>query len=167
MSVTVTDYIESLDLAIKGLNKATYDAVAKTSTQDTLTDLTMRRLQDGRASDGGELINSNNRYRGTYSGATDQLYESGVTSPLLPKEAGSLYNFVDTGDFRKGIGFEVYFNEKDNAKLEAYSEGIGAGDKADFFNGYGDQLFGFPDDQMEVINKIIFDHLCDYLNEKL
>lgn len=118
--------------------------------------LNIDTFQDGYGSDGNVLNSGNTKYKGFYSLSTQLLNPE--------KQAGSLYSFLETGDFLSNFQLNV---SNDLTKVSFFSTGTGTGDKADFFRDYKN-LFGLDQVNADLMRyKIILPKLQDYVNRNL
>ena len=141
--VTIDDYIKNLEKLISLIPDEVENIVLKK--KDVIINMNFTNIEEGVDSEGKVLRNTNKKYKGTYTKATEQLSKM-PPRPLLPKSAGSLFNFVNTGDF--AMGMDVIFNKN---KVNIFSTGTGSGDKKDFFDGYKN-LFGLTKEQQLELN---------------
>lgn len=113
-------------------------------------------IEDGKGSDGGNLVNTNKKFTGFYTMSTNLLDPN--------KKAGILYNFFVTGAFLSGLQVDL---DNSLTKANIFSTGTGIGQKADFFRGYKN-LFGLDSQQQYDLNyKIILPELNKFINKTL
>lgn len=118
--------------------------------------LNIDTLQDGYGSDGNVLDSGNPRFSGFYSRSTQLLNPK--------KQAGTVYNFFDTGDFLRNFQLKI---SDDLTKISFYSTGTGSGDKAEFFRDYKN-LFGLDQVNADLMRyQIILPKLREYVNTNL
>jgi len=107
--------------------------------------------------DGNELENSNSLFKGFYR--QNYFTESGGFH-----QAGSLYDFTNTGNFFRGFYIEVMPNL---TQIEIGSTGTGSGDKLNFFRGYNN-IFGLTNQNQYILNyEIILPELQKYIKSKI
>jgi hypothetical protein len=126
----------------KQVRKALFDYIKKV--EKVFIDANISQIENHEDSKGNELKNSDSRYTGVYSEATEAYAE--LENPRAEKKAGEPYNFLWSGDFLSN--FETYVS---TGSVEINSTGTGANDKAKFFDGYKD-LFGITPENLAQIN---------------
>jgi hypothetical protein len=118
--------------------------------------LNIDAFQQGIGNDGNSLENKNSAFNGVYS-LTTQLINP-------EKTAGTLYTFLDSGDFLNNFQLNV---SPDLTKVNFFSTGTGSGDKAQFFKDYKN-LFGLNQVNADIMRyKIILPKLQNYVNANL
>lgn len=111
--------------------------------------MNIQNIDDHIGSDGQILRNTNKKYSGRYTLATQMIAAS--ERPLLPKIAGDQYNWMWTGQFIGGFKLRVI---KNSTQIEIFSTGEGSGLKKDFFDGYKN-LYGLTIEDQRVLNQEI------------
>lgn len=117
--------------------------------EQEILSMNIQNIDDHVGSDGKVLKNTNRKFSGRYTLAT-QLIAS-TQNTLLPKIAGDSYNWRWNGNFMSGFKLKVLRGGYD---IEIYSTGEGTGDKKAFFDGYKN-LYGLTDDDKKVLNQEI------------
>lgn len=126
------------------------------SIEDEVFDLNIKQIQNAENSEGKPLINSDSKFTGVYSKATEAFAE--LENPVLPKKEGKLYNFGWTGDFLGNFQMDVFPDY-----VAVYSTGDGGNnEKQAFFDGYK-SIYGLsPKSIAIIIEKRILPYLQDY-----
>lgn len=130
------------------------------SIDDVIKDLNIKQLEKAEGSDDKPLKNSNRKYSGVYSSATEFI--SKKEKPLAPKKAGSKYNFLYHGDFIKS--FEMY---QRGEELDIFSTGTGSGEKKAFFDGYTNLYSLNTKSKKILIDKYFHSFLIEYYRYNL
>jgi len=147
--ITVFDYIQKA----KSVRDSILDEQERIVMANELRIIKMntKKIEDGKGSDGGDLINTNRKFTGIYKNVSGQT-KSG------------LYDFFETGAFF--TGFQVDLNSP-LTKANVFSTGTGSGEKADFFKGYKN-IFGLDSQQQIELNyNIILPELNKFINKYL
>jgi hypothetical protein len=130
------------------------------SIENEFVNLNIKQLEQGIDAEGKTLKNTNKKYSGIYTKATEEIAK--LENPLAPKKAGELYNFLWYGDLFKG--FELFVK---TGNLELFSTGTGTDEKAAFFDGYKD-LFGLTDENLRIeIDTRLIPNLQEYYRFRL
>ena len=157
--VTIRDYIDKCDFVINTLVDEQKKVIILKKNE--IIKLNIDNIDNHIGSDGKKLINSDDRYSGRYSKATELI--SKRENPLAPKIAGQPYNWVWDGNFIPN--FQIKFTSKD--KFEIFSTGTGAGKKYDFFQGYNN-LFGLDTERNRIFNyEILPPDMMNYIKRYL
>ncbi len=152
--VTVYDYIQSA----KKVRDSILDEQERIIMANELRIIQMntKNIEEGKGSDGSDLINSNRKFTGFYTMTTNLLNPN--------KTSGTLYNFFETGAFLSGFQVDL---DSSLTKVNIFSTGTGSGQKADFFRGYKN-IFGLDSQQQYELNyKIILPELNKFINQYL
>jgi len=159
---TINDYIKKAKfVAAEMLNEQERIVLAN---EDKIISLNVDAFQDGYGSDGNVLKNSNSRYSGRYTLATELYASQSNPRPLFPKKAGELYNFIWDGTFISNTQIDL---QPSLTKFDIFSTGTGSGDKALFFKGYNN-LFGLNKNNEEIVNyQIIYPELMRFIKKYL
>jgi hypothetical protein len=144
MANRIKQKIRRLELIRDNLNKDASFIISKHKKDIVL--LNYNQMRDGYGSDGRELFNEIRQYDGVYNGGY--------------KKSG-LYDFFETGVFKRGLFAEVKGNE-----IFIDSNGKGTGDKLFFFDNYTN-LFGLNEDSRKLLRDKIMPELRAYLKSKL
>ena len=124
--------------------------------ENEIVNLNIKQIENSTGNDGNILDNSDTRFKGVYTLATQML------NPR--KIAGDPYDFRETGNFLNN--FELYINPN-LTQIEIFSTGTGANEKADFFRGYK-SIFGLDKENQSILNyKIILPELQIFINKHL
>ena len=124
--------------------------------ENEIVNLNIKQIENSTGNDGNILDNSDTRFKGVYTLATQML------NPR--KIAGDPYDFRETGNFLNN--FELYINPN-LTQIEIFSTGTGANEKADFFRGYKN-IFGLDKENQSILNyKIILPELQIFINKHL
>ena len=124
--------------------------------ENEIVNLNIKQIENSTGNDGNILDNSDTRFKGVYTLATQML------NPR--KTAGDPYDFRETGNFLNN--FELYINPN-LTQIEIFSTGPGANEKADFFRGYKN-IFGLDKENQSILNyKIILPELQIFINKHL
>ncbi len=152
--VTVYDYMQKA----KGVRDSILDEQERIVNAHELQIIQMntKNIEEGKGSDGNDLINTNKKFTGFYTMSTNLLNTN--------KIAGTLYNFFETGSFLSNFQVEL---DNSLTKANIFSTGTGSGQKADFFRGYKN-IFGLDSQQQYDLNyKIILPELNKFINQYL
>lgn len=126
------------------------------SKENEIVNLNIKQIENSTGNDGKPLDNSDTRFKGVYTLATQML------NPR--KIAGNPYDFRETGNFLNN--FELYINPN-LTQVEIFSTGTGSNEKADFFRGY-ENIFGLDKENQSKLNySIILPELQKYVNKYL
>lgn len=156
--MTTTQYLNNLKTLKNSLVSETSKIIY--AHEKEITSMNIEKIDDHVGSDGQILKNTNKRYSGRYTLAT-QLIAS-VEKPLAPKIAGDSYNWTWTGNFINNFQIEVLKNAE---QIEIYSTGSGSGLKKAFFDGYKN-LYGLTkEDQTKLNYDLIYPDLMKYINK--
>jgi hypothetical protein len=111
--------------------------------------LNLQNIENHIGFDGNNLINTNKKFDGVYSLATELFAQQ--SNSITQKKAGEHYNFIWSGDFVNNFKVDI---DSSLTKVRIYSTGDG-GEKTDFFKGYKN-LYGLTKDkQLWLNNEII------------
>ncbi len=128
--------------------------------ENKITSMNIQNIDEHRGSDGQALKNTNRKYSGRYTLAT-QLIAS-TERPIAPKIAGDLYNWTWTGNFINNFQVEVLSNKM---QIEIFSTGSGSGLKKTFFDGYKN-IYGLTkEDQIKLNMDIIYPEIMTFINQ--
>ena len=154
--VTVNDYIKKCNFVAAGMLDEQERIVLANETK--IVRLNSEAFTAGLGSDGNLLINSSKSpvFSGRYT-----LF----TQILNPRKiAGTLYDFMETGDFLSNMQLKI---QPSLTKFDIYSTGTGGGDKSIFFSSYTN-LFGLDPFNTDVLNyEIIYPTLMLYIKKYL
>jgi len=152
--VTVFDYMQKAKVVRNSILDEQERIVLAHELQ--ITQMNTSNIEDGKGSDGSNLVNTNKKFTGFYTMSTNLLDPN--------KKAGTLYNFFKTGAFLSGFQVDL---DNSLTKANIFSTGTGSGQKADFFKGYTN-LFGLDSQQQYELNyKIILPELNKFINKTL
>lgn len=154
--VTVNDYIKKCNFVAAGMLDEQERIVLANETK--IVRLNSEAFTAGLGSDGNLLNNLSKSpvFSGRYTLFTQML------NPR--KVAGSLYDFMETGDFLSNMRLEI---QPSLTKFDIYSTGTGGGDKSIFFSSYTN-LFGLDPFNTDVLNyEIIYPPLMIYIKKYL
>lgn len=154
--VTVNDYIKKCNFVAAGMLDEQERIVLANETK--IVRLNSEAFTAGLGSDGNLLNNLSKSpvFSGRYTLFTQML------NPR--KVAGSLYDFMETGDFLSNMRLEI---QPSLTKFNISSTGTGGGDKSIFFSSYTN-LFGLDPFNTDVLNyEIIYPPLMLYIKKYL
>lgn len=154
MPTTINDYIKKCEL----VNRQILDEQERVvlANESRIVSLNVDAMQDGIGSNDGALINSNVKYKGVYTLATQLLDPK--------KVAGNRYNFLQTGAFLSNMQINI---QPSLIKFDIFSTGSGSGEKREFFAGYKN-LFGLGSKNSYIVNyEIIYPELIKFIKKYL
>jgi hypothetical protein len=152
--VTVNDYIKKCNFVAAGMLDEQERIVLANETK--IVRLNSEAFTAGIGSDGNLLNNQSPVFSGRYTVFTQML------NPR--KVAGSLYDFMETGDFLSNMQLQI---QPSLTKFNIFSTGTGGGDKSIFFSSYTN-LFGLDPFNTDVLNyEIIYPPLMLYIKKYL
>ena len=152
--MTISEYLKNAKFVQNTLLDESEKIVLKN--EDKIIDLNVDQIQSGEGNDGKDLNNTNSRFKGYYTLATQMINPE--------KTAGSLYTFFDTGNFLGNFNTQI---SNDLTKVDIFSTGTGAGEKSEFFRGYTN-LFGLnPKNEMDFNYNILLPELQKYIKKYL
>lgn len=114
--------------------------------EDKICSMNIQKIDDHIGSDGQLLKNTNKKYSGTYTFATQLIASTEKT--VAPKIAGQPYNWLWTGDFIGNFQLKVL---KNGTEIDIFSTGEGTGLKKSFFDGYKN-LYGLTIEDQKILN---------------
>ena len=158
----MSDLLEDLLKKIDYVKKNIYSEAKKSvlANEKLIFEMNLSQMQEQKDNTGGLLENKDRKFKGYYSQKTQLLSQK--KRPLLPKIAGKPYNFVDSGDFKKG--FKLTFNSNNQFTVSNY--GLNSSFKFLFFKGY-DNYLGLTKENEEKVNEIIQDNVLEFANKHL
>lgn len=152
--MTISEYLKNAKFVQNTLLDESEKIVLKN--EDKIIDLNVDQIQSGEGSDGKDLNNTNSKFKGYYTLATQMINPE--------KTAGSLYTFFDTGNFLGNFNTQI---SNDLTKVDIFSTGTGAGEKSEFFRGYTN-LFGLnPKNERDFNYNILLPELQKYIKKYL
>lgn len=152
--MTISEYLKNAKFVQNTLLDESEKIVLKN--EDKIIDLNVDQIQSGEGSDGKDLNNTNSKFKGYYTLATQMINPE--------KTAGSLYTFFDTGNFLGNFNTQI---SNDLTKVDIFSTGTGAGEKSEFFRGYTN-LFGLnPKNERDFNYNILLPELHKYIKKYL
>lgn len=152
--MTISEYLKNAKFVQQNLLDESEKIVLKN--EDKIIDLNVNQIQSGEGSDGKDLNNTNSKFKGYYTLATQMINPE--------KTAGSLYTFFDTGNFLGNFNTQI---SNDLTKVDIFSTGTGAGEKSEFFRGYTN-LFGLnPKNERDFNYNILLPELQKYIKKYL
>lgn len=152
--MTISEYLKNAKFVQQNLLDESEKIVLKN--EDKIIDLNVDQIQSGEGSDGKDLNNTNSKFKGYYTLATQMINPE--------KTAGSLYTFFDTGNFLGNFNTQI---SNDLTKVDIFSTGTGAGEKSEFFRGYTN-LFGLnPKNERDFNYNILLPELQKYIKKYL
>ncbi len=152
--MTISEYLKKAKFVQQNLLDESEKIVLKN--EDKIIDLNVDQIQSGEGSDGKDLNNTNSKFKGYYTLATQMINPE--------KTAGSLYTFFDTGNFLGNFNTQI---SNDLTKVDIFSTGTGAGEKSEFFRGYTN-LFGLnPKNERDFNYNILLPELQKYIKKYL
>lgn len=152
--MTISEYLKNAKFVQQNLLDESEKIVLKN--EDKIIDLNVDQIQSGEGSDGKDLNNTNSKFKGYYTLATQMIKPE--------KTAGSLYTFFDTGNFLGNFNTQI---SNDLTKVDIFSTGTGAGEKSEFFRGYTN-LFGLnPKNERDFNYNILLPELQKYIKKYL
>ena len=152
--MTIPEYLKNAKFVQNTLLDESEKIVLKN--EDKIIDLNVDQIQSGEGSDGKDLNNTNSKFKGYYTLATQMINPE--------KTAGSLYTFFDTGNFLGNFNTQI---SNDLTKVDIFSTGTGAGQKSEFFRGYTN-LFGLnPKNERDFNYNILLPELQKYIKKYL
>lgn len=152
--MTISEYLKNAKFVQNTLLDESEKIVLKN--EDKIIDLNVDQIQSGEGSDGKDLNNTNSKFKGYYTLATQMINPE--------KTAGSLYTFFDTGNFLGDFNTQI---SNDLTKVDIFSTGTGAGEKSEFFRGYTN-LFGLnPKNERDFNYNILLPELQKYIKKYL
>lgn len=161
MATTVNDLLKSATRLRDNILDETEKIVY--ANENIIIRLQTEQIEQGRGNDGKPLRNRNPLFTGRYTLSTQLVSQE--KNLLAPKIAGELYNFLATGAFLSSFEVEV---DASKTKVIIINTGTGSGQKADFFQGYGDKLLSLDDENSERLNfDIILPKLQEFVQRTL
>jgi hypothetical protein len=152
--MTISEYLKNAKFVQQNLLDESEKIVLKN--EDKLIDLNVDQIQSGEGNDGKDLNNTDSKFKGYYTLATQMINPE--------KTAGSLYTFFDTGNFLGNFNTQI---SNDLTKVDIFSTGTGSGQKAEFFRGYTN-LFGLnPKNERDFNYNILLPELQKYIKKYL
>jgi hypothetical protein len=152
--MTISEYLKNAKFVQQNLLDESEKIVLKN--EDKLIDLNVDQIQSGEGNDGKDLNNTDSKFKGYYTLATQMINPE--------KTAGSLYTFFDTGNFLGNFNTQL---SNDLTKVDIFSTGTGSGQKAEFFRGYTN-LFGLnPKNERDFNYNILLPELQKYIKKYL
>jgi hypothetical protein len=152
--MTISEYLKNAKFVQQNLLDESEKIVLKN--EDKLIDLNVDQIQSGEGNDGKDLNNTDSKFKGYYTLATQMINPE--------KTAGSLYTFFDTGNFLGNFNTQIL---NDLTKVDIFSTGTGSGQKAEFFRGYTN-LFGLnPKNERDFNYNILLPELQKYIKKYL
>jgi hypothetical protein len=152
--MTISEYLKNAKFVQQNLLDESEKIVLKN--EDKLIDLNVEQIQSGEGNDGKDLNNTDSKFKGYYTLATQMINPE--------KTAGSLYTFFDTGNFLGNFNIQL---SNDLTKVDIFSTGTGAGQKSEFFRGYTN-LFGLnPKNERDFNYNILLPELQKYIKKYL
>jgi hypothetical protein len=152
--MTISEYLKNAKFVQQNLLVESEKIVLKN--EDKLIDLNVDQMQSGEGNDGKELNNTDSKFKGYYTLATQLINPE--------KTAGSLYTFFDTGNFLDNFNIQI---SNDLTKVDIFSTGTGSGQKSEFFRGYTN-LFGLnPKNETDFNYNILLPELQKYIKKYL
>lgn len=152
--MTISEYLKNAKFVQQNLLDESEKIVLKN--EDKIIDLNVDQIQSGEGSEGKDLNNTNSKFKGYYTLATQMINPE--------KTAGSLYTFFDTGNFLGNFNTQI---SNDLTKVDIFSTGTGAGEKSEFFRGYTN-LFGLnPKNERDFNYNILLPELQKYIKKYL
>jgi hypothetical protein len=152
--MTISEYLKNAKFVQQNLLDESEKIVLKN--EDKLIDLNVDQIQSGEGNDGKDLNNTDSKFKGYYTLATQMINPE--------KTAGSLYTFFDTGNFLGNFNIQL---SNDLTKVDIFSTGTGAGQKSEFFRGYTN-LFGLnPKNERDFNYNILLPELQKYIKKYL
>jgi hypothetical protein len=152
--MTISEYLKNAKFVQQNLLDESEKIVLKN--EDKLIDLNVDQIQSGEGNDGKDLNNTDSKFKGYYTLATQMINPE--------KTAGSLYTFFDTGNFLGNFNTQL---SNDLTKVDIFSTGTGAGQKSEFFRGYTN-LFGLnPKNERDFNYNILLPELQKYIKKYL
>jgi hypothetical protein len=154
MAITIKDYLNKAKFVRDNILDEQERIVLRN--ENNISRLNINQVENSKGNDGKELKNSNSKFKGRYTMATQMMNPK--------KVAGELYDFIETGDFIKSFEVDI---ANDLTKINIFNTGTGSGGKSSFFKGYTN-LFGLDKaNQNKLNNEIILPELKTFIKKYL
>lgn len=154
------DYIQVLQKNIQNVNDSYILSLIQDeyfNLEDKMSDLNLKQIEQHEGFDDKEL--KIDTWNGEYSGSTQSYADRQIPYPSLTKKpAGEKYNFLWSGDFRKGFGLR-----KDGENLELFSSGAYSTrtlGKTSFFQSY-ENMFGLNTENSATIESEVLYYVLE------